>query len=356
VVFAFRDEFTTPESAPLTSPRTAEPGPGTLTITDSGNTLDISGGQIVPNAGSIGIRDPWIRNAAGITRAAGYGLFMKIAKSSTGTSHNSPTVGFANTLTTPDIAQNYGFFFHTTGVYSVTNNNAAAPANVLMGSYTLDTLDDIAVVLRSLGFFMIVGNEILWPSVIGNEATLYPHVSARDAGRRFAIIDSWRNGQLAAPWTTDNGIATQVLSGARAPADTFIHEGNAFVEFTVTALTTTTVMQVSFREQDASNYWYVEINAAGDLILNEVIATVPNVRQTALAAVGAGDRVVIEMNGASIMAYVDRALAWTHGTATNFQTETDGGLLADGDGTISDIISWPKTLSGTALRELNKFR
>jgi len=48
------DEFITPDAAPLTSPRTCEPGPGTLAITDTASVLSISGGQLtkVPDATS----------------------------------------------------------------------------------------------------------------------------------------------------------------------------------------------------------------------------------------------------------------------------------------------------------------
>ena len=35
VEFLLRDEFTTPDAAPITSPRTCEPGPGTLTFVDT---------------------------------------------------------------------------------------------------------------------------------------------------------------------------------------------------------------------------------------------------------------------------------------------------------------------------------
>lgn len=43
VTYLFRDEFTTDEAAPLTSPRTAEPGPGTWAVTDTGNVLSVAG-------------------------------------------------------------------------------------------------------------------------------------------------------------------------------------------------------------------------------------------------------------------------------------------------------------------------
>ena len=47
VQFLFRDDFLTDEAAPLVSPRTAEAGPGIVNLIDTGNIMDISGGEIV---------------------------------------------------------------------------------------------------------------------------------------------------------------------------------------------------------------------------------------------------------------------------------------------------------------------
>jgi len=40
------DTFTTPDAAPITSPRTCEPGPGTLTISQTNNPFSIVGGEL----------------------------------------------------------------------------------------------------------------------------------------------------------------------------------------------------------------------------------------------------------------------------------------------------------------------
>jgi hypothetical protein len=48
IPYLFRDEFTTSESAPIASPRTAEPGPGTLTCVQTDGELSIVGGAIRP--------------------------------------------------------------------------------------------------------------------------------------------------------------------------------------------------------------------------------------------------------------------------------------------------------------------
>ena len=46
VTYLLRDEFTTDAAAPLTSPRTCEPGPGTLTISDADGAMNIASAQL----------------------------------------------------------------------------------------------------------------------------------------------------------------------------------------------------------------------------------------------------------------------------------------------------------------------
>ena len=47
VQFLFRDDFITDEGAPMVSPRTAEPGPGTWTLVDGGNDVSIVGEELI---------------------------------------------------------------------------------------------------------------------------------------------------------------------------------------------------------------------------------------------------------------------------------------------------------------------
>lgn len=54
----FFDTFTTAANAPVTTPRTAEPGPGTLTFVDVGNVLSIASGNLIASGGSGTNGDP----------------------------------------------------------------------------------------------------------------------------------------------------------------------------------------------------------------------------------------------------------------------------------------------------------
>src|SRR3989338_7421083 len=79
--FLLQDEFTTTASAPLTSPRTAEPGPGTLTITDTTNKLSILNSKAVFNLNTFG--DPALWSTTSFTRTAGRASISKVVLSTT---------------------------------------------------------------------------------------------------------------------------------------------------------------------------------------------------------------------------------------------------------------------------------
>lgn len=52
LVYLLRDEFIVPDAAPLASPRTCEPGPGTLTVVDAAGKFSVAGGNL--NVGTSG--------------------------------------------------------------------------------------------------------------------------------------------------------------------------------------------------------------------------------------------------------------------------------------------------------------
>src|SRR5690606_5532771 len=90
---------------------------------------------------------------------------------------------------------------------------------------------------------------------------------------------------LRAPWNTDYGIATQRLAGARSAGDTFTHEADCLLEFTVTTLPSADQIEMRFRAQDASNYWQVTVDSSGNLDLDEVVGGVVTQRGTAAGVI-----------------------------------------------------------------------
>jgi hypothetical protein len=216
-----------------------------------------------------------------------------------------------------------------------------------------------ALVMRGTGahYLARVGTSgpytLLWVSdaVSDDQLTSLFLTSAAPANLSF---DSWKVTDLPAPWDTDYGIATQRLAGSVVAGTTFTHEANCLIEWTQTTLSTGSGVRVLFRKQDLSNYWRVGISNAGDLTLVERVADVDTTRATAAGIVAAGHRIVVIADGAVIRGYSNNVLRWTYNSATNFATATAGEVNVLGTGgVVSDVISWPRVLSGAALSTLN---
>ncbi len=361
VTYLLRDEFTTAESAPLASPRTAEPGPGTLTIRDTGNTWDISGGAIIANAAATGAGNPRIVSVSSFARATGLTMFVSWQRRSDlgGSGAQNPGVGFvdrAGPLLFDHVAA--GFLGDNTETViselSTRVFSVGIPGN--------NSIIDGVIVLRSAGawVFTVTGGvyTLRWVLNTNTTATLYASVYSQ--GAYFPNHTYYmRVRQLEAPWQDDYGIATDRKAGSVSAGTTFGHEVDCLIEFVVTTVPSAGSIKVFFRIQDASNYWEIDIDSTGALTLNEVVAGSPTSRGSAAGVVANGDRIVIVADDTTIRVWdtgasnVIRRIAY--GSASNFQTEVDGELDALGTGgVVNDIATWPRTISGSAKTELER--
>ena len=114
-------------------------------------------------------------------------------------------------------------------------------------------------------------------------------------------------------------------------------------------------MWIDFRRQDVDNRWYVVADAlgGGELQLQERVAGTPT--QRGASTISAGQRLVIVLDDETIQVYADNTLKITYSSAANFKTET-GGVVNNGQspGQWSDLVTYPRTLSGKAVTVLNK--
>lgn len=352
-----QDEFTTPDAAPITSPRTAEPGPGTLTVTDTGNLLDIAGGVMSMSGTATGLNDPIYKTVSSYARSAGLMLSASLSITNLGSTY-SPSFGWSD-LATPSWNQySYAFNYFSSGTpkirYFIKTFYDGANS---IGSFTFGSPQTYQIILRSTGAFLVSQNKILYVMADRSDTPLYAAIASQDAGRYPYDVDSFRVAQLAAPWTTDNGIATDSIASPSA-GNTFTHEADCLFEFTVDSLPSAGAISIFFRIQDSSNYWQLYINYGGGnntLGLYEIVAGSGTSRGGA-NVVNVNDRIVLICDDETITAYCNNALAWSYGSATNFKTATGGELDSLGtDGVISNLITWPRTLSGTALTALEAY-
>ncbi len=343
----FRDDFTTDDPAPITSPRTAEPGPGVLTITDTENKLSISGGDLVFAGGkaSPAYGDPAFWADDSVTRVPGIAaLFeMKWVGSISGYS----VIGFFGAKASDNLRGGYKQSGTKLQIGNLSSNYAIV--------YTLvtDTEYILGVVLASSGSHLIIYDSSWvylgkWLNI--TIETLYAGISNYSSNPN---VDFLRVSQLPSPWDTDDGIATEVHSGVVAEGVTFTHEADCLIEFEVTTLPSAGNVDVYFRVQDAANVWILRMVSDGRLRLIERVASVGTERATATVLSG-GERIVIVADDETITAYYDNTQAWTYASASNFKTETDGEVDSLGTGgAVSDLKAWPRTLSGAAKNALD---
>lgn len=357
------DKFVSIDAAPLTSPRTCEPGPGQLVIIDTNNTLGIpAGGEIVPVAMNAGNNNPGIYHNAGFSRVAGRTFKTRVKNvSAFGSDANktfSPLIGWMETAGEANIANMEGVCFWIANTKFQVFDSISAVNVVTLKTNAADTYYDIAVILRSGGgAFHVVDGELLFITQRSTDSNVHPNIATIGSNRNNFGAKYFINGDLPYPWNTDYGIATQRLSGARAVNDTYTHEANGYLEFTITTLPAAGTIQVSARRQDNNNMIRIDIASTGNLTVQEVIAGTPNARLS-IASCLAGDRIVLMLNGAQSNVCRDRSSGITQTTAYNvmgFATQTSGKVESLGTGgAISDLVTWPYQLSGTALLELSR--
>jgi lysophospholipase L1-like esterase len=353
VAYLLRDEFTTAAEAPVTSPRTGEPGPGTFTLVQTDGQFSIANGKIVfpaQTTPTFGDLSAW---GAAQTRAVGLGCAWQINVSTRGfvqAGWDSNTAGAINDAVYPQ----------NTGAISI-NQNAATVA--LLGGnnpYAADTDYVLATVLRSTGaWYYMRGGAYgswcrLWTSNVGNGATVYPAlgnyaaVGSSDYGRAF---------QLLAPFDSDTGPATAAISGTVSEAATFTHAVDSLLYLDAVTLPSAGSIRVAFRRDDDDNCWVLDINSAGNLSLilrTGGVDAAPLI--TSAGAVTNGVRVGIGWDGPNLRAWVTATNKGNSDLAKQLQGRTSGKVLSLGTGgAITGLNTWSCYPGGAERAALNRF-
>jgi len=344
-----RDEFTDTLAAGSVDGTAATPGPGTRAVTDTesklsvgGGVLAIAGGKASPAWGDPGL---WMN---GINRITGVGAISKIVAPAGAVRF---VFGFSQSTSGEPSLPNPCVYLYNGTIYGT-------QSNINMGAYSAGQDYVFAIILRSTGAFVVAAGgafssaTLLWVYGSGTTATLYPCAVNYNA---TSSVDYLRALALPAPFDTDTGLATDVHAGSVSAGTTFSHEADCLIEFTVDTLPSASGITVEFRRQDADNYWALQIFYTGAFVLWEYSGGFTSRMSLGAGTVSNGHRCVILASGTTIKIYTDNILRGTYASATNFATATAGELDALGTGgAISDLITWPRTLSGTAAAILDK--
>jgi hypothetical protein len=178
-------------------------------------------------------------------------------------------------------------------------------------------------------------------------------------GGAISDLDVYALGtEVTAPRFNPPGIATQSVLGFVTDGQVYEHEADFVMEFVMNSIPGFSEYYVIFREQDVDNHWMCWIHSDGRLRLYERVATTLFARISAVAGtVSDGDRVVIVADDETITVYVANIQKGTYSSASNFKTATSGRIdssLSTGE-VMSNLIIYPRTMSGQAKRVLDKY-
>ncbi len=336
-VFLLRDEFTTDEAAPLASPRTCEPGPGTLTITDVDSRFSISAGSLVIASAATAC----VALSGTLSRVTGRAVFMDVSG-----------VGGANYVkldASSSSDQRDEIWF----LNSLVAIQCDGGGNVVTVDGGVSTLSRFFIIIRPNGCIFIrkVGSDYV---VLYITNVLTDTVAARLTclGSATGTCDNLSIVDLADGFSTDYGIATNRVA-VPSVGETTTSEANALIEQTWTAVTGQT-WNLYTRRTDDSNQWATRLDQTGSTIkLIEINAGVETERASAAQTLtnGVAYRVIVIQDGNSIKNFVANVAKNSYASATFQNTAT--GVKTDRAGT--DLVAWPRTLSGAALAELNRY-
>ena len=343
VRITLEDRFTTADPAPVASPRTCEPGPGTLTISDPTSKLSITGGALTAS-GNVGSANP-LAYSPTIVRSAGAGYWWRV-KLNSGTSLVL-LVGMRNTTFAPTT---YSFILPDYTLY----DNAINPQPG--DSFAVGTVYDLVLILRATGaYYFAKGGAyatwtLIWVSGTGTTTPLYPLISAGSASGSWEIRDI-QAMTFKGAFETAYGLATY-HSASPASGVTGNMTGDAFVHFTWTPQVGET-LNLYIRRTDDDNCWIVRCSQAGGTIkLIQRQGGTETERSSKAVTWTAGVAVLIAVRavGTSISTYTNAVRRNLYSSATFNQTAT--GLKATGFANGANLAAYPRSAMGAALLEL----
>ncbi|EKD99371.1 MAG: hypothetical protein ACD_22C00280G0001, partial [uncultured bacterium] len=188
ISYLLNDQFTTARAAGAVNGTAAEPGPGTRTVVDTGNKLNITGGKYNVITGGNNYGDPGLWYGE-VNRASGLIYLGEITPQSD--TLPVPAFGF-DTNTSGSLGSNSIRF------YSTLLQARDTAANPTVGSISFGTTYSLALSLRSSGaYYFIKGGTftnwtLIWISPLSSTTTLYPYIGNDSSTTSIFTADNIR--------------------------------------------------------------------------------------------------------------------------------------------------------------------
>ena len=361
VVYLFKELFADASGPPITLPRTAVPGPGTLSGTQT-RTFTITNGYLqADSGGSVGWSTQIVSTQAQ-TRAAGLSMTWKEYLTNAA---NQTICGWSSSITGPDSNGLYGVF-HPASLASWQPYAADGAVATVPDPFVIDTWYTWQVVLRATGaFFYLKGGvytnwQLVWVTPNSTTATLYGVYSKFTVAHAMRM-DELKISQLGAPFLADSTIATQLVTTA-VSGTTYAGVADGIFDLTVTAANPLALTgELRFRVQDASNYWTAYFAADGSFNLDSVAAGVATNRITVASVITAAALRIIRVrsHGSKINCYTrtSATASWTKRGAeinvSHLDTLTDVVPVVGAGWTLGALHVWNRTPATDAITALD---
>lgn len=324
--YLFLDRFTTDASAPMSSPRTCEPGPGKWIIDDSESKISIVSGQLSFAGGitSPAYGDPMVRSSSSVGSSAGTAVLGTVV-SNTATA----AIGFGAGTANP------GFRFSNAGLVSADQGSSS-------NAETITLPIEVAVILRpgSAGGWCCRRTpggtwELQW--VTASSPNTNPNVSSYNSA---IVVDNVRVAVLPT-WATEANIYTSYTATPANPqAGTMTADGLVYVTWTPAA---GEVLELDVRRSDADNRWVHRCDQAGSTMkIIERNGGVETERASGAQTwtVSTAYRIGIVAVGESIRQIVGNTTRNTYTSAAFNRAAT--GVHLSGHTTAANLYAWPR--------------
>ena len=306
------DVFPAPDAAPLTTPRTCDPGPGTLNVT--GAAIAIAGGKLVIDADTAAWKG--VSSVGRFDPDAGLAI-MTDCGATVGT-----VLGFTFTSASTANADASGYTRHRKDVGNV--YKVAGPTAVTVGTWS--TGKHVSVLRGANGCHFIRSGKLVWvnddqANHANNYATIGSYNCTADI-ESFGALSLPANGY--ADWAADFSTITDSKTNP-ANLTAFNCDADCHINTTFTHENTKYVL-ISARYTDSNNRIYWNATTAGGLVVTEFYLGTPNIllNDAAVFSDGVAAEVDMILEGSAISIYVDNVLKLSD--TLGDPTTTTGGL------------------------------
>ena len=221
------DTFTTDESAPLTSPRTCEPGPGTLTISQTGDPFSVVAGEL--DIDQVAAAAHYLRSTDKVFTSDGRALFARgvVGRTPAGTIR-------IGQLSSGGASVDSWSLYGTTFLRPLDNVTTIATGRTGAGPH------NVAVVRRSqTGVFFLYGDGTNWVTEWLHNSALfgtyeYAGVYDYDGDAKFGEIIAVDLASYNSAWGGDFSEVTDTQTGSGAFSIPATGDYSVTIEFTYT--------------------------------------------------------------------------------------------------------------------------